>query len=237
MPVPLQLQSNPLIVGLDVDTRERALELVGQLTDVVGAFKVGPRLVHRYGESLIQEIASEAPVFVDCKFFDIPSTMVAAVKASFESGASLVTVHAQAGAEALRLLAVLERELNQTRPFQILCVTMLTSFAEDTLPPILKKQSIREHVAQLADLVKESGLTGIVCSGEELPDLRGKGLYLVTPGIRFTLEEAGDQKRVMGPAQAIHHGASALVVARPIIEAENPRQVALDYSVAMLKEK
>ncbi|MBX2995879.1 MAG: orotidine-5'-phosphate decarboxylase [Bdellovibrionaceae bacterium] len=237
MAIPRMLESNPLIVGLDVDTRERALELVRDLADVVGAFKVGPRLVHRYGEALIREIAAESPVFVDCKFFDIPSTMVAAVRASFESGASLVTVHAQAGKEALKALAELERELNQTRPFKILCVTMLTSFSAETLPPVLKDQSIREHVVQLADLVKECGLTGIVCSGEELADLRDKGLYLVTPGIRFTLEEAGDQKRVMGPAEATAHGASALVVARPIIESPNPRKAALDYSVAMMKKK
>jgi len=235
--VPKSLKANPLIVGLDVDTRERALRLVQELSDQVGAFKIGPRLIHRYGESLVREIAGQAPVFVDCKFFDIPSTMVAAVKASFDSGATLVTVHAQAGREALAELAKLEKSLNQDRPFQILCVTMLTSFSPETLPPVLKSQSIREHVKSLANLVKDSGLTGIVCSGEELVDLQGQGFYLVTPGIRLPLEKAGDQKRVMGPAEALAQGASALVVARPIIEATNPRKAAQEYAVEILKQQ
>lgn len=236
MPVPRMLESNPLIVALDVDSKEAAMALVEELADTVGAFKIGPRLIHRYGESLTQEIARQAPVFVDCKFFDIPSTMVAAVRASFESGASLVTVHALAGIEALRELAVLEKELNQIRPFQVLAVTMLTSFAAETLPPILKPQSIREHVIELAGLVREAGLNGIVCSPEELSDLRDQDFYLVTPGIRFTLEEKGDQKRVLGPHEAISAGASALVVGRPIIAAKKPREAALDYSVAILRQ-
>ena len=238
MAVPKNLEANPLIVALDVDTKDRALQLVADLKDVVGGFKLGPRLIHRYGETLVKELAKTAPVFVDCKFFDIPSTMVAAVRASFESGATLVTVHAQAGGEALRALAKLEAELSsRERPFQILCVTMLTSFSEAGLPAILKPQPIKEHVKQLAALVHESGLRGIVCSPEELSDLRDQDFYLVTPGIRFTLEDKGDQKRVLGPHEAMSAGASALVVGRPIIEAANPREAAIDYSVAILRRK
>lgn len=236
MPVPKVLESNPLILALDVDSREKALALVGELEDTVGAFKLGPRLVYRYGDSIVREIASRAPVFVDCKFFDIPSTMLSACRASFESGASLVTVHAQAGIEALRELARFEAECNRERPFQILAVTMLTSFSEETLPPVLKPQPIRQHVRELAGLVREAGLNGIVCSPEELSDLRDQDYYLVTPGIRFTLEEKGDQKRVLGPHEAISAGASAIVVGRPIIGAKNPREAALDYSVALLRE-
>jgi orotidine-5'-phosphate decarboxylase len=237
MPVPKSLEANPLIVALDVDSRERALRLAEDLSDVAGAYKIGPRLIHRYGESIVKDVARHAPVFVDCKFFDIPSTMVAAVRASFESGATLVTVHAQAGIEALQELAKLEKELNQQRPFQVLCVTMLTSFSKETLPPVLKDQSIQDHVLQLAELVKSAGLNGLVCSPEELSALRDQGFYLVTPGIRFTLEEKGDQKRVLGPHEAINEGASALVVGRPIIEAKNPREAALDYSIAILKKR
>ena len=237
MGVPQILTKSPLIVALDVDERLRALSLAQELMDVAGAFKVGPRLIHKYGESIVRELGQFGPVFVDCKFFDIPSTMVSAVRASFESGATLVTVHAMAGIEALTALAKLEKELNEIRPFQILAVTILTSFSPETLPPVMKAQEIREHVKELAALVKKSGLTGIVCSPEELSDLQGQGFYIVTPGIRFTLEEKGDQKRVLGPDQAMQLGASALVVGRPIIEAKNPRETALDYSVAMVRRK
>lgn len=236
MSVPRVLESNPLIVGLDVDSLKQARELVSELSDVVGAFKIGPRLIHRFGEGFVREVSAQAPVFVDCKFFDIPSTMLSAVRASFEAGASLVTVHALAGLEALKQLAELEKELSQERPFKILAVTILTSFSQETLPSILKPQSIGEHVRELAVMVKESGLTGLVCSGEELPLLKDLDLYLVTPGVRFAIEQAQDQKRVVGPADAISFGASAIVVARPIIEAAKPRQVAIDYSVALLKK-
>ncbi|HPI41296.1 MAG TPA: orotidine 5'-phosphate decarboxylase, partial [Pseudobdellovibrionaceae bacterium] len=116
---------NPLIVALDVDTDQEALGLVEELYDLVGGFKVGPRLNLRYGSELIQKISKRAPVFVDNKHFDIPTTMEAAVRASFESGASLVTIHALSGLESLKKMADLEIELSQIRPFRILGVTTL----------------------------------------------------------------------------------------------------------------
>lgn len=228
---------NPIIVALDVDSREQALKLADQLADVVGGFKVGPRLCLRYGQDLVKEIAARGPVFVDNKHFDIPSTMEAAVRASFEAGATLVTVHALAGKEALTKMAAVEKELNQQRPFKILAVTILTSWDQNSMPSNLKQQPISQHVTDLASLVLESGMTGLVCSPHELDLLQNKGLYLVTPGIRFSMDSLGDQKRVMGPAEAIHAGASALVVGRPIIEAKNPLETATDYVMALYEKK
>jgi orotidine-5'-phosphate decarboxylase len=228
---------NPVIAALDVDTREQALKLADQLADVVGGFKVGPRLCLRYGQEITQEIAARAPVFVDNKHFDIPSTMEAAVRASFEAGASLLTVHALSGREALTRMAALEKELSQKRPFKILAVTILTSWDQNSLPPNLKNQPISQHVTELAELVRSSGLSGVVCSPHELDLLQNKGLYLVTPGIRFSMDSLGDQKRVMGPDEAIHAGASALVVGRPIIEAKNPRETATNYVMALYEKK
>lgn len=223
---------NPLCVALDVDSKARALELVLQLKDIAGGFKIGPRLALRYGQEFIQEISRQAPVFIDCKFFDIPSTMKAAVRASFEAGASLVTVHAMAGAEALEELAVLEKELSQQRPFRILAVTILTSWSQESLPPVMKILPISNHVQELAKLVVASGLSGLVCSPEELDLLRSIPAYKVTPGIRFSTDEKGDQKRVLGPADALKKGSSLLVVGRPIVEAENPREAANKYLAA-----
>lgn len=228
---------NPVIVALDVDTREQALKLADDLADVVGGFKVGPRLCLRYGQELVKEIAARGPVFIDNKHFDIPSTMEAAVRASFEAGASLVTVHALAGREALSKMAALEKELSQKRPFRILAVTILTSWDEHSVPSVLKQQPISHHVTELADLVISSGMTGLVCSPHELDLLQNKGLYLVTPGIRFSMDSLGDQKRVMGPYEAMKSGASALVVGRPIIEARNPRETATDYVMALYEKK
>lgn len=213
---------NPLCIALDVDSDEVALRLALDLKDFAGGYKLGPRLIYRYGQSLVQKISQYAPVFVDCKFFDIPSTMEAAVRATFEAGASVCTVHALAGAEALRSLAHLEKELNQRRPFRILAVTILTSWTEQSIPTNFKKQTVATHVRELAELVRDAGLHSIVCSPEEITLLKDLGLFLLTPGIRLPSDSAGDQKRILGPKEAIDKGSSALVVGRPIIEAKDP---------------
>jgi orotidine-5'-phosphate decarboxylase len=228
---------NPLIIALDVDTDTQALKLADELQDLAGGYKLGPRLVHRYGQKLSLEIAARAPLFIDCKFFDIPSTMEAAVQASFDSGASLVTVHALAGKEALQKVAMLEAMLNAQRDFRILCVTILTSWTELSFPPNFKSQPIATHVSELADLAKASGLQGVVCSPEELELLKGKGLFLVTPGIRAGSDAKGDQQRTKTPFAAMKAGASALVVGRPIIQAPDPRAAALEISLAMIEEQ
>lgn len=220
---------NPLCLALDVDSREEALNLLSQVGDLVGGVKLGPRLIHRYGQSLVAEIAKTAPVFVDCKFFDIPSTMLAAVRASFDAGASVVTVHALAGREALQQLAQLEAELNKIRPFLILAVTILTSWDEKSFPANFQAQPVATHVQQLAELVRASGLHGLVCSPEEISFLKGEGVFLLTPGIRLPENEKGDQKRTMGPREAIVAGSSVLVVGRPIVAARNPREVAQHF--------
>jgi orotidine-5'-phosphate decarboxylase len=220
---------NPLCLAVDVDTREQALGLVSDLKDLVGGFKLGPRMIHRYGSEIVGEIARSSPVFVDCKFFDIPSTMLAAVQATFDAGASVCTVHAMAGGEALKALAELERKLNQQRPFRILAVTILTSWDEQSFPSIFKTQPISQHVQQLARLVATSGLRSVVCSPEEITLLAPEKLFLLTPGIRLPTDEAGDQKRIMGPKEALALGSSCLVVGRPIVAAAKPREVAQHF--------
>lgn len=225
---------NPIIAALDFDDPQKALKTANEIGEIVGGLKIGPRLVMREGEKFISKLAERAPVFVDMKHFDIPSTMVAAVRASFEAGATLVTVHALAGEEALQKCAELEKELEKERPFKILAVTVLTSWTEKSYPPPFQTKPIAEHVASLASLARKSGLSGLVCSGHELSLLKDSALYKVVPGIRMELEDTQDQKRVMGPKQALKSGADALVVGRPIIEAKNIKEAALDYVMASM---
>lgn len=232
-----QPMDNPLILALDVDTRDQALKIADSLKGIVGGFKLGPRLCLRYGMSFVQEMAQRGPIFLDNKHFDIPSTMEAAVRASFEAGASLVTVHALSGAEALKQMAAVEKELNQKRPFKILAVTILTSWDQKSLPNNMKELPVAEHVVALADLVQQSGLSSIVCSPHELDLLQNRDLYLVTPGIRFSMQDSGDQKRIMGPKEALRKGASALVVGRPILEAKDIKEAATDFVMAVYEEK
>lgn len=228
----MRFLKNPLILALDVDTREDAMKVLDHVGDLLGGVKIGPRLAYRYGAELVREMSDFAPVFVDNKYFDIPSTMLAAVKASFEAGATLVTVHALSGSEALRALSTLETELNRIRPFKILAVTVLTSWDQGSFPAGFHSWSVENHVRSLTQEVYNAGLTGLVCSGHELHYLNYPGLFKVTPGIRLSTEQTSaqseDQKRVMTPKQAIKAGASALVVGRPILQAHKPRETILD---------
>ncbi len=223
--------NNPIFVALDVDSAEQALALIRQTRAFVGGYKVGPRLALRYGEPFLKEVAKHGSMFVDNKYFDIPNTMESAVRASFEVGAAFCTVHAQAGREALTQLASLENELCAIRPFRILAVTILTSFKQDSLPSIVQKIPIAEQTHQLAKLVIDSGLTGLVCSPDEVEALRKHfpQSYLVTPGVRLSGEDKGDQKRVSDPLTALNRGASALVVGRPICESLEPANAAKMY--------
>lgn len=226
----MSLLKNPIILALDVDTRDQALKIIDQVGDLVGCVKLGPRLVYRYGAEFVSQICQKAPVFIDNKYFDIPSTMLAAVRASFEAGATLVTVHAMAGKEALSELAKLESELNKIRPFKILAVTVLTSWNENSYPASLQKLTVQQHVSLLTQEVYESGLRGLVCSGHELQFLNFPDLYKVIPGIRLDngIENSQDQKRVMTPQQALTLGASALVIGRPILQSQQPRKTVMD---------
>jgi orotidine-5'-phosphate decarboxylase len=223
--------TNPLFIALDVDTAEEALQLVKETRAFVGGFKVGPRLCLRYGETLLREIARHGSLFIDNKHFDIPNTMEAAVRASFALGANFCTIHAQAGPEALGRLAKVEEELARQRPYRLLAVTILTSFKQETLSPVSRQMPIAEQVNVLAKSVIESGLTGMVCSPEEVEGLRRQypNAFLVTPGIRLSHEERGDQKRVSDPLTALRLGASALVVGRPIYESLEPALAAKMY--------
>lgn len=232
-----QPMRNPIILALDVDTKDQALRIADDLAEIVGGFKLGPRLCLRYGMDFVQEIAQRGPIFLDNKHFDIPSTMEAAVRASFDAGASLVTVHALSGSEALKRMADVEKELSQKRPFKILAVTILTSWDQNSLPVNMKPQPISHHVTDLAALVKDSGLSSVVCSPHELDLLQNQDLYLVTPGIRFSMQDSGDQKRIMGPKEALRKGASALVVGRPILEAKDIKETATDFVMAVYEEK
>lgn len=222
---------NSLIVALDVDSSDECFRLAELLKDQAGAFKVGPRLCMRYGATLVEKLSKLAPVFVDNKYLDIPSTVDAAIRATFEAGATLATVHAWNGPETLAKLALTEAELNRQRPFKILAVTILTSFTDDTLPAGFARapvQPIAASVEALAKQVLSQGLTGLVCSPHEVAKLRAqsKTVYLVTPGVRLPDDDKGDQKRIETPEQAIRLGSSGLVVGRPIVAAKDPRTAA-----------
>lgn len=219
--------ANPVCLALDVNNFESGKLLLRKLGRAPGAIKIGPRLLLREGPTAARHLSEVAPLFIDFKFNDIPSTTVEAVRAAFDLGASFVTVHASIGLASLKQIKDLESELNQVRPFLVLAVTVLTSYTEHALPSVWQKKPISQLVGALVQDVCSAGLSGVVCSPNEVASLRKTHpeLYLVTPGIRFGSSAMGDQARVASPKAARDAGSNLLVIGRLLLDATEPSRV------------
>ncbi len=224
-----------LLVALDVDTRQRALELAAALDGLAGGFKIGTRLFTLEGPALVRElVARGARVFLDLKFHDIPNTVAQAVESAVQTGAWMINVHASGGIPmmegAVKAGHETARRLGQPPPL-LIAVTVLTSMNDEVLRDIGVHRSMIDQVVALATMTQRAGMDGVVASAQETADIRracGDTFLIVTPGIRGASARAGadDQTRTMGPADAVRAGASYIVVGRPIIAAADPRGAA-----------
>jgi len=222
-----------LIVALDVDTCDEALRLAAALRGAVGAFKIGSRLFTAHGPAMVEALVSHGDrVFLDLKFHDIPNTVAGAVAAATRLGVWMVNVHAAGGAEMMRAArAAADEEAARAarRAPLVIAVTVLTSLDEAALEQVGVRPGVGDQVMRLAKLAETSGLDGVVASPQELALLRRQHeprFAIVTPGIRGTGDDRGDQKRTMTAGQAIAGGATYVVVGRPIIGARDPRAAA-----------
>jgi len=226
-----------IIVALDTDSPDKALETVAVLAGEVGLFKVGMELFPRGGPRLVEKIReSGSRVFLDLKFHDIPNTVAGAVKSAVALGVSFTTVHASGGKAMLAAAAEAAAGSGTT----ILAVTVLTSLDDADLSSIGYALRTGEAVTRLADLATEAGIGGIVCSAKEVAALRarlGGKVTLVTPGVRLPEDSVGDQKRVVTPFDAIRGGADYLVVGRPITKAADPVAAARKFAAEMKRAR
>jgi orotidine-5'-phosphate decarboxylase len=212
---------NRLIVALDFPDAGSALSLVDHLEGSTSWFKVGLELYIAEGNALITELQRRGcAIFLDLKLHDIPNTVAGAVRSAARLGVDMLTVHA-AGGPAMLAAAV---EAAENRP-TLLAVTVLTSMDRAQLEATGVQDSPAAQVEKLATMAIASGVEGIVCSPNEVPNLRrrlGNKPLLVIPGIRPEGAASGDQRRIATPAAAIASGASYLVVGRPITGAADP---------------
>jgi orotidine-5'-phosphate decarboxylase len=224
---------NPIIVALDVPESETALRLAEQLAPVVGAFKIGSELFTGAGPDIVRRIRETgAAVFLDLKFHDIPNTVAKAVASAVRLDVRMLTVHTSGGLEMMRATEEsawqTARQSGRNAPL-VLGVTVLTSLDGNGLVEIGCEANVGRQVERLATLAVKAGLRGLVCSPLEIVALREilpARVQLVTPGIRTGAEKADDQKRTLGPKEALQAGANWLVIGRPICAAENPRAAA-----------
>jgi orotidine-5'-phosphate decarboxylase len=236
---PLSLAER-IIVPLDVPTIAAAIDLIDRLPQVV-FWKVGLELFVSSGPAILQTLKQrDKRIFLDLKLHDIPNTVAGAAAAAAQYGVDLLTVHATNGSAGLTQAQTAATQaaigLGLTPP-QIIAVTVLTSIGATTLADELKVAiGLPEYALHLAQLARDSGLAGAVCSPQEAAALRatcGPDFLLVCPGVRPTWAAIGDQQRVMTPAEAIAAGADYLVIGRPITAAPDP-VVAFDRIVREL---
>jgi orotidine-5'-phosphate decarboxylase len=220
--------SDCIIVPLDVPSEAEAIALIEKLPQVT-FWKVGLELFVSSGASILTILKErQKRIFLDLKFHDIPNTIAGACAAAARYGVDLVTIHATCGKEGLHQaqMAMQASAAAASLPApELIAITLLTSISSRSLAFELKVPlELPEYALHMALLAQESGLSGAVCSPQEVAQLRqscGDGFTLVCPGVRPTWAEAGDQKRVTTPAAALKAGANYLVIGRPITAADD----------------
>jgi orotidine-5'-phosphate decarboxylase len=224
-----------LIVGLDVPTLGEAEKMVSTLGDSVSFYKIGYQLVFAGGLEFSRDLARDGKkIFLDMKLLDIDNTVASGVENIAKMGMSMLTLHAYP--KAMRAAV----EAAKGSGLCLLGVTVLTSMDEADLADAGYSGDPRSLVLRRAEQARAAGMGGIVCSAEESEVVRavvGPDMAIVTPGIRPAGSDRGDQKRVMTPYDALRAGSTHLVVSRPIVKADDPKQAAkaiLDEMVSAL---
>ena len=213
---------NPLVVALDVSDIDMAEGLARRLEGHVGLCKVGLELFAAHGPAAVPRIRRFAPVFLDVKLHDIPTTVEGAARNCARMGIAMITVHALGG-EAMVAAAVRGAtqgaELAGLDAPTIIAVTVLSSLAGEGLA----------SPASLAYEATAAGAGGVVVSGEDVSQVRevlGPQACLVVPGIRPARSNGHDQVRVLTPTEAVERGADYLVLGRAITGSPDPAGVA-----------
>ncbi|MCD7859974.1 MAG: orotidine-5'-phosphate decarboxylase [Firmicutes bacterium] len=217
-----------VIVACDFSSREEVISFLGKFPGKKPFVKIGMELYYALGPQIVREIKERGHrIFLDLKLHDIPNTVKKSMRVLSELDVDMTNLHA-AGTRAM-MEAALEglTRPDGSRPI-LIAVTQLTSTDQTRMQSeLLIDRPIDEVVLHYAENARLAGLDGVVCSPLEAEKVHGRcgaDFVTVTPGIRFDLGSAGDQKRIMTPAQAKAAGADYIVVGRPITAAADPVQ-------------
>jgi orotidine-5'-phosphate decarboxylase len=223
-----------LIVALDVDSTDRALELVDLLRDSVGMFKIGMQLFTAAGPDIVRRVLEKGGrIFLDLKYHDIPNTVSLAGVEATRLGVSLFNIHASGGTEMMKRTAEAVAETASREGLakpKVIAVTVLTSLDTNALAQLGINAEAGSLVGVLARSASNCGLDGVVASAREIKLVREAvsqpDFLIVSPGIRSAHNASDDQRRTMTAAEAIRAGADYLVVGRPILGDEDPASAA-----------
>lgn len=230
----MTVSSAPIIVALDTPTLEGAEKLLEELKGVVFFYKIGFEFFTAHGwkaAELVKKYGGR--IFLDLKLHDIPNTAAKTAAVICDHDVDMFNVHALGGLEMMQEVrkAVDEKVKGKTQKPVVIAVTILTSHTPESFSTELNiSRPVQEQVLHLANLTRQAGLDGVVCSPQEAALLRSKfpkPFTLVTPGIRPSGSDKGDQKRTLTPLEAISAGVDFMVIGRPITGAPDPRKAAL----------
>ncbi|MGH1406301.1 MAG: orotidine-5'-phosphate decarboxylase [Rhodomicrobiaceae bacterium] len=218
--------NNRLIVALDFPTIEEARECVKEIGPACRFYKIGLELLFAGGQDLVQELLHKGhQVFVDAKLLDIGATVQKSTANIALMGADFLTLHVS---DSKTLKAAIKGRGDSS--LKLLGVTVLTNLEQaDLIEQGIEGRSPKDLVLHRAKLAFDAGLDGVIASAQEAADIRelvGPDFLIVTPGIRPSGTEVGDQARVTTPKDAINFGADYIVVGRPITKAEVPQEAA-----------
>lgn len=215
------MNRNPIIVALDVQDHSEARRLVRTLGDSISFYKVGLELYAGAGMPIVKElIAEDKQVFLDLKLYDIAETVKRATAVIAQTGARFLTVH------ATPTVMRAAREAREGSSLELLAVTVLTSWDSDDVADDGYGCSLADLVARRVRNAQQARMDGLICSARDVAAIRktvGPAMPLVTPGVRSPGADAGDQKRIASPAEAIAAGADYVVIGREITRAPDPR--------------
>ncbi|NJD84708.1 orotidine-5'-phosphate decarboxylase [Candidatus Erwinia dacicola] len=220
-----QVTCSPIVVALDYADLNRAMAFVDQIEPSSCRLKVGKEMFTLFGPQLVRNLQQRGfDVFLDLKFHDIPNTTSHAVAAAADLGVWMVNVHASGGARMMSAARKALLPMGKDAPL-LIAVTVLTSMDADDLRGLGIELSPAEQAERLARLTHQCGLDGVVCSAQEASHFKqviGQQFCLVTPGIRPADSDAGDQRRIMMPQQALQAGGDYMVIGRPITQSSDP---------------
>ncbi|MDW8846276.1 orotidine-5'-phosphate decarboxylase [Erwinia sp. MMLR14_017] len=233
-----QVTGSPILVALDYHDLAAAMAFVDRIDPQSCRLKVGKEMYTLFGPNLVRELHQRGfQVFLDLKFHDIPNTTAHAVAAAADLGVWMVNVHASGGARMMKAAREALLPFGKEAPL-LIAVTVLTSMEAADLRDIGIDASPADHAEKLARLTQQCGLDGVVCSAQEAARFKqalGAEFKLVTPGIRPVGSEAGDQRRIMTPQQALQAGVDYMVIGRPITQSSDP-EATLKTILASLQE-
>ena len=222
------MSKNPIFCAIDTSNVDDAIRLVDQISNHIGGIKLGLEFFTSCGINGIEKISKFGlPLFLDLKLYDIPNTVRKSLNNILSLQPEYTTLHMSGGSDMIRECVNLKKNIGSST--NLIGVTLLTSFNENSIKEIGISGSVNESVENLSNLAFNCGMDGIVCSPMEIRKVKetfGSKLKVIVPGIRNQTDNNDDQKRTLSAKKAIEFGADIIVVGRPITSAEIPGKAA-----------